>query len=182
MPLLTMLDGITCLNSRLQHGQMMGFRQLLKQPSQKITLKKVSGGRRLLLIDPVHTHTETNEQVASLTVQRHILRYSPLGGSVTYSSPVLVTSLPLLMFSPPLAPTSLHLSSPKDHRGGDLWMREVICSMSEVFRGCPRIEEDFVGSGFWCSSDNRLQPVDYFPPRMWTCKAMQRLGLCSLTI
>lgn len=34
---------------------MMGFRQLLKYPSQKMTLKKVAGGRRLLFNEPKHT-------------------------------------------------------------------------------------------------------------------------------
>lgn len=37
---------------------MMGFRQLLKYPSQKMTLKKVAGGRRLLFNEPKHTHTD----------------------------------------------------------------------------------------------------------------------------
>lgn len=37
---------------------MMGFRQLLKYPNQKMTLKKVSGGRRLLLNEPTDTQTD----------------------------------------------------------------------------------------------------------------------------
>lgn len=37
---------------------MMGFRQLLKYPNQKMTLKKVSGGRRLLLNEPKDTQTD----------------------------------------------------------------------------------------------------------------------------
>lgn len=42
---------------------MIGFKQLLKYPNQKMTLKKVSGGRRLLLNEP--EHKQTNKHKAS---------------------------------------------------------------------------------------------------------------------